>query len=151
MKKLSPDFPSACRWGDKDWIWIFGSFKGQTDCVFATSSPNWIIVGSVVETADTEPQSGPTQLSDQDHANILQCKEQHCVCSFNGLHGPSAQLMVVRLEDMLVQRRERRSVHSFFSLLFSVFFLRMSEGQSAGTKLVSVEFEIFGHVQGQCV
>ncbi|XP_010745126.2 acylphosphatase-2 isoform X1 [Larimichthys crocea] len=53
---------------------------------------------------------------------------------------------------MLVQRR--RQSWSLFSLVAWVQFLflslRMSDGESARTKLVSVDFEIFGHVQGVC-
>ncbi|XP_068588004.1 acylphosphatase-2-like isoform X1 [Cebidichthys violaceus] len=59
---------------------------------------------------------------------------------------------------MLVQsgaeRESSGSIHPFSNnllLLFCFCFsLTMSEGESAGTKLVSVDFEISGHVQGVC-
>lgn len=43
------------------------------------------------------------------------------------------------------------SLFFFFFFFLLLIFLRMSGGQSAGTKLKSVDFEIFGHVQGPCV
>lgn len=43
------------------------------------------------------------------------------------------------------------SLFFFFFFFLVLIFLRMSGGQSARPKLLSVDFEIFGHVQGPYV
>ncbi|XP_042372471.1 acylphosphatase-2-like, partial [Plectropomus leopardus] len=51
------------------------------------------------------------------------------------------------------ERAQRGSPALYPALLLKgqfLFSLRMSKGDSAGTELVSVDFEIFGHVQGVC-